>query len=355
MFEYSTAIHIHSNYSDGSGTIPEIARFASEVGLDIILMTDHNTLKPMKDGLERWFDQTLVLIGTEIADYQDLNHYLVFNINEITWGENASCYEYVEKINQMGGIGFIAHPFEKRNTMKEHPAYPWVNWDVQNFTGIEIWNHMSEWIEGLTEQNKYQRFIHPLKSIIAPVPEALEIWDKLSQERLVVGIAGIDAHAHKHNLLGFFEVEIFPYKVLFKSLRTHILCTGELIKDNTQNIIEYNKAIIYDAFKCGRVFFGNYSLGDIRGFRFFAESGSQLHQMGDIIPPSVESIRLRVTLPNVLATINLIKNGELIDTVISTEASWNIVNYGIYRVVVELDGRPWIFSNHIKYGNYKIK
>lgn len=354
MFEYSTALHIHSNYSDGSGSIPDIAKFASEVGLDIILMTDHNTLRAKDDGYERWFDHTLVLIGAELNDENNQNHYLAFNTDELPCKENSACFEYVNKTNELGGIGFIAHPFEKRNHMKEHPAYPWIAWDIRNFTGIEIWNHMSEWIEGLTEQNKYQRFIHPLKSIIAPVPEALSLWDKLSQDSLIVGVAGIDAHGHKFNLLGFFEVEIFPYKVLFKSLRTHILCTGELIKDDSKDIINYNKSIIYEAFKFGRVFFGNYSLGDFKGFRFFAESGQQLYQIGDIIPDSEPSMRLRVILPNSLATINLIKNGDLIDSIISAEASWNIINHGIYRVVVELDGKPWIFSNHIKFGNYKI-
>jgi len=68
MFEYSSVIHVHSNYSDGSGEIPEIARYAGEVGVDIVLMTDHNTLRPLKDGLEGWYGSTLVLIGTEIND-----------------------------------------------------------------------------------------------------------------------------------------------------------------------------------------------------------------------------------------------------------------------------------------------
>ena len=37
---------------------------------------------------------------------------------------------------------------------------------------------MSEWMENLTEQNKYQAFLHPLKSIIAPTEETLKVWDE---------------------------------------------------------------------------------------------------------------------------------------------------------------------------------
>lgn len=43
MIEYTGAIHMHSTFSDGTGEVPDIARFADEVGLDFILLTDHNT------------------------------------------------------------------------------------------------------------------------------------------------------------------------------------------------------------------------------------------------------------------------------------------------------------------------
>ncbi len=31
----------------------------------------------------------------------------------------------LKKLREAGGIGFIAHPHEDRNNMKEHPPYPW--------------------------------------------------------------------------------------------------------------------------------------------------------------------------------------------------------------------------------------
>jgi predicted aldo/keto reductase-like oxidoreductase len=41
---------------------------------------------------------------------------------------------------------------EKRDKDGNIPPYPWTRWDIENYTGIEIWNHMSEWVEGLTEK-----------------------------------------------------------------------------------------------------------------------------------------------------------------------------------------------------------
>lgn len=349
MFEYSTVIHVHSKYSDGSANIPEIARYASEVGVDAILMTDHNTLRPLKDGLEGWFDSTLVLIGTEINDQKNENHYLAFGISN-TFDNRLSAVEYVRKVKEEEGIGFIAHPFEVRKHMDEHPPFPWTAWESEDYTGIEIWNHMSEWMEGLTEQNKYQRFVHPLKSVLAPEPQAVKIWDEVSKKRRVVGIAGVDAHAHKHNVFGFFELEIFPYKILFKSIRTNVLCESPLQKGNSPEEIKLNKRLIYDALKNGRCYIGNFYHADPKGFRFFAETGEKIYQMGDFIPAEMPKIRLRVNLPNVVAEIKLVKNGETIDAVNGSEGMWEITNKGIYRIEVFLDENAWIYSNHIRFG-----
>lgn len=346
MYEYSSVIHVHSNYSDGSGEIPEIARYASEVGVDIVLMTDHNTLRPLKDGLEGWYGSTLVLIGTEINDQKNQNHYLAFGINN-TFDNRLTAAEYVRKVKEEGGIGFIAHPFEKRQHMKEHPPYPWTDWSTDDYDGIEIWNHMSEWMEGLTEQNKLQRFMHPLRTVEGPNEEALKLWDKKSLERKVVGIGGVDAHAYKQNMFGFFEVEIFPYKVLFKSVRTNLFTSEPLIKDESK--LEYNKKLVYEALKSGRCYVSNFYHADAKGFRFFAEAKGKVFQMGDTVPSDISELRLRVKISEVVASIRLIKNGELIDTVIGDEATWNVVNRGIYRVEVYFEDKPWIYSNHIRF------
>jgi hypothetical protein len=350
MYEVSSVIHVHSKYSDGSGEIPEIASYASEVGVDIVLMTDHNTLRPLKDGLEGWYGNTLVLIGTEINDQRNENHYLAFGISN-TYDNRLPASEYVKRIKEEGGIGFVAHPFEKRSHMKEHPPYPWTAWESEDFTGIEVWNHMSEWMEGLTEQNKYQRFVHPLKSVSAPDPKALKIWDEIAMKRRVVGIGGVDAHAHKQNVLGFFEVEIFPYKVLFKSVRTIIICDKELKRDNSPSSIAENKTLVYRALRGGRCYIGNFYHADTKGFRFFAEAGDRIYQMGEAIPTTPKKARFRVNLPNVIGEINLVKNGEVIDSTIGSESIWEIVNHGIYRVEVYLDSNAWIFSNHIRFGS----
>ncbi len=348
MYELVGAIHIHSLFSDGSGEIKEITGFANEAGLDYIILTDHNTLRALHEGYEGWHGKTLLLVGCEINDKENKNHLLALNVNE-AYSTRLPAKEYTRLVKESGGLGFLAHPHEVRNSMKEHPPYPWVEWDTEDFTGMEIWNHMSEWMEGLTEQNKYNYFIHPLRSIITPPAETLRVWDQLSQKRRVVGIGGVDAHAHKINLLGFFEVEVFPYKVLFKSIRTHILVDNKLEpSDNPDDFLRAKKEVYY-SLQNGRCYFSNYYHGDATGFRFFAEDGSKIYQMGDA-PPLSGKLKLRVILPDISATVRLIKNGEIISTTDGFDMEYQVKEKGAYRVEIHLNGNAWIFSNHIRIG-----
>lgn len=349
MNEYVGAIHMHSVFSDGSGTVEEIAEYADEVGLDFIALTDHNTLRALHEGYEKWYGNTLLLVGCEINDRYNKNHYLAFGIDD-TISTRTPAKEYVKKVKDVGGIGFLAHPHEKRTSMKEHPPYPWTEWNTDDFTGMEIWNHMSEWMEGLTEQNKYNYFVHPLRSIEKPSEETLQKWDELNQQRRVVGIGGVDAHAHKINLLGFFEVEVFPYKVLFKSIRTHILTDTKIEKGDEQADVDNAKSVIYDSLKNGKCFISNYYHGDARGFRFFAEADGRIYQMGDSVDFKGGDICLRVYLPNITGKIKLLRNGKLYEAVDNIDAMFMIKEAGAYRVEVQLEDKNWIYSNHIRIG-----
>jgi len=348
MYEYIGAIHIHSVFSDGSGEVPQIAKYADEVGLDYIILTDHNTLRALEEGYENWYGNTLCLVGCEMNDKENKNHYLAFGINK-TYSTRISAKEYVAMVKDNGGIGFLAHPHEKRTHMKEHPPYPWNEWDTEDFNGIEVWNHMSEWMENLTEENKYQAFLHPLRTITSPHKETLKIWDELNLKRKVTGIGGIDAHAHKYNLLGFMEVEIFPYKVLFKSIRTHVLLETELIRENTEKSIYDAKKNIYKALADGRSFFANDYHADSKGFRFFAEADDKVYTMGDSIEHA-KNIALKVLLPVQSAEVRLIRNGTTIATTEDKSAEFIVDKNGAYRIEVYIHNKAWIYTNHIRIG-----
>jgi hypothetical protein len=358
MFEYTGSIHMHSKYSDGSGSVEDIVSSAADTDLDFIILTDHNTLKAKDKGYEKWYGNTMLIVGYEINDKKNRNHYMVFGTDKVVstfeklpdgdTGSRLTAVEYVKKIKEQGGIGFLAHPYEKRKHLPEHPPYPWTAWDSEDFTGIEIWNHMSEWAEGLNDSNKLQRFLHPLKSIVAPPEITLKKWDELNENRKVVAIGGIDAHAHKHNIMGF-DFEIFAYKILFKSIRTHVLLENE-IKRGDENKFESERDKIIEALGRGRSFVVNNYNGSGKGFRFVAEYDGVNYVMGDEIAfdkSKNKKIIFRTMLP-AKAKIRFIHNGKCADELTGLDCIWDSDETGSYRIEAWKDSKGWIFSNHIR-------
>ncbi|MBN1294199.1 MAG: histidinol-phosphatase [Candidatus Latescibacteria bacterium] len=338
MHEYVGALHIHSNYSDGLRPIPEIAEIASQSGIDFLLFADHMTLEPLKMGMERWFGPVLSIIGYEINDADNHNHYLAFGLDEIL-SPQLNAHEYVEGVKKKGGTGFIAHPDEKRTAFKEHPPYPWTEWDVSGYNGIEIWNHASEWLEKLTHTNKYLRVLHPLKYLNGPEPETLKRWDMLNKESVMPGIGGLDAHAYPYRI-GPITIYIFRYKVLFRGIRTHVLLEQEI----SENITDAKESIL-DALRRARCFITNYRWGDARGFSFTAGEGKNIYHMGDTIKGN--SAEFNVMLPQP-GHIFLLRDGCVITKVYNDKLTFKATEPGAYRVEVKKKSRPWIYSNHIR-------
>lgn len=340
FFEVEGIIHLHSRYSDGSGEVPDIMKDAQESLLDFVIFTDHNTLRPKKDGWEGWYGNSLAVFGCELNDKNDQNHLLVVGVDDIIH-KNKSAPEYVTEVVEGGGVCFLAHPHEKRSTLPQYPPYPWTAWDSKDFTGIEIWNHMSDWMEGLTDENKYQRFIHPLRSLLVPPTETLAKWDELNRERLVVGIGGSDCHAIEQEVMGV-TVQVFPYKVAFRAVRTHLLLEKPLSKANS---IEANIALIVDALKKGRCFIVNHYRGAGKGFRFWLEGAKTSLFPGD--RHAAGTFTAKIFSPE-KRQIRLLKDGRIIFTAQESDhLVFPVSEPGVYRTELFFGETGWIYSNPI--------
>ncbi len=338
LYEYAGSLHIHSNYSDGLRPIPEIASIAGEVGLDFLLFADHMTLEPLKAGLERWFGSVFAVIGYEINDPDNKNHYLAYGLSEIL-PPGLAAGEYVRRVREEGGMGFIAHPDEKRTLFPDVPPYPWTAWDAAGFDGIEIWNHSSEWLERITHTNKYFRLLHPLKYLEGPEPETLERWDRLNRTGPMAGIGGTDAHAYPYRV-GPITIYIFRYKILFKGIRTHVLLPEPLSRDAGEA-----KQAILGALRNAKCYITNYRWGDSRGFRFSAFAGDGVFTMGDTVRANSAVLTVTAPLPG---HIVLLRDGEITASIEGRSLEYKTAEPGAYRVEVRRQGRPWIYSNHIR-------
>ena len=342
-YEYKGTIHLHSLYSDGSGTAPQIIKAASEAGLDFVMLTDHDSLEALYAGYEGWRDGVLLLVGQEISPRT--HHYLAFNLRKQIRGKYRTDYQkYVSEVSAAGGFGFIAHPFGGKKppwfTRKDHA---WTDWDIEEYTGIEIWSYMIDWIDNVNALTLMYYILFPEKAIRGPRAETLRKWDEVAQERRVVGIGSTDAHAKPLPIFRF--IKVFPYRYLFQTIRTHVLLNAPLPIQSVPD----SKQLVYDALKTGHCFIAHDLLADSTGFTFIAEQKGNPDTphllMGDeaIFRSGTE---LFVSLPEP-AKIRFIQNGRAIRNVAGKSARLPIHQPGVYRVEAYYNDRPWIYSNPI--------
>jgi len=346
--ELCGVIHIHTTFSDGGVSARELINTAKQVGLNFVVITDHETLGAKDAGYKGFFDDIFVCVGYEHSDQNNINHYLVLGCDEVE-KYNKEPQGYINRIKKAGGIGFIAHPIEKRHYFKKYPPYPWNAWNTEGFDGIELWNQMSDWLENMKSWLNFIRLFYPRRFLIGINQELLQIWDKLNKKQFISGIGGVDAHSMKVRI-GIFKFIIFPIKVELKGIRTHIYLSEPL---NKKNLAEA-KNVLLGALKDGRCFISNYRRGDAKSSKFYiidSEGKYFLPGKNDcsIKLPAV----LKVEIPN-KANIKLICNGNCIKEIKGYKADFLIKENGLYRIEVFKKKYAWIYSNPFPVGNYPL-
>ena len=349
MNELIINLHMHTTYSDGSGTHADLGRTALKSGVDVILVTDHNVLV---QGVDRYYqdgNKRLLLVACEEIHDQDRdpqkNHLLVMGTQKelATLADNPQ--ELINAAHHLGGLTFIAHPVDLALPAFGETDISWVDWDVTGFTGIELWNGFSELktvSSGKLEAILYAFF--PENIPHGPHPEALKIWDGLlSTGRRVVAVGGSDAHA-QHMSMGLLHKTIFPYEYHFKAINTHIFTPGPLSGELTED-----RKMVFEALSAGHCFVGYDLPASTRGFSFTARSQAAACIMGDEITAQAP-VTLQALFPSA-AEIKLMKDGECIQSLHDKAITHITDNPGVYRVEAYRyfrgKRRGWIFSNPI--------
>lgn len=351
MFSYKElcgTIHLHTKYSDGGVDYPTLQRTALEVGLNFIIVTDHMSLGGLKDGFEGIKDNLIVIVGYEHQDPDNLNHYLAIGVNEV-FDQITDPQDYVNAIRDAGGIGFIAHPAEKRNYIGRFPPYPWTDWNVKGYDGLEIWNQMSEWVERLRSWYSIVKLLYPRRFLDTAPPELLQRWDSLNLNQFIAGIGGVDAHTRKFGK-GICSFEVFPIKVELKGLRTHVY-----VPESTDlGDFEITKKALLNSLKNGNSYISNFRRGDAFGSLIMMALTD-----GSVVPPGKQDRycqpeSISVSLPE-KADIRLLFNGTVIKTATGKLAYFKILDNGVYRVEVYRKEKAWIYSNPFPVGCYPLR
>ncbi len=111
MHEIVLNLHMHTNYSDGTGSHRDIARAALRANLDAVIVTDHNVLV---DGLEGYYREKnrrlLMLIGEEVHDQDrepQKNHLLVFGASRELATLADDPQKLIDGVRESGGLSFL--------------------------------------------------------------------------------------------------------------------------------------------------------------------------------------------------------------------------------------------------------
>jgi hypothetical protein len=120
------AFHVHTEASDGHGSLEDVAAAARRAGLGFVVLTDHNDFTPRAPAL---LDGVLVIPGVELTTPH--GHLVALGSARPL---DASAREgSIDAVRAAGGLSFLAHPVQRKNPWRDWPSAP-------RATGLELYS-----------------------------------------------------------------------------------------------------------------------------------------------------------------------------------------------------------------------
>ncbi len=157
--------HVHSEQSfDGKEPVELIMEQAADIGLDSVVITDHDEIQASVEAAELAEEYDLIGVpGIEVST--KAGHLLAIGVEEKI-PKNQSLDKTVEKVRELGGAAVIPHPFQRtRHGIKKKK--------INKLDAIETYN---SWIFTGYRNRRAKKF---------------------AEKRNIPGIASSDAHSIK--------------------------------------------------------------------------------------------------------------------------------------------------------------
>jgi hypothetical protein len=337
--------HVHSIFSDGNGTIDDITRAADKAKLNFVILSDHGRPNIEAMNATDWLGKVLLIGGTEISTNN--GHLASAGFKVPPYKYPLEPQEAIDAINRDNGFSFISHPFDDR--------IPWTNWDIENYTGLEVMNAYSN----SKSDGMWRLMFFPLQYMFQPeyaILNALRYpdinfdkWDEINKTGKYYGIYALDAHGKLP--LGHKRKFAFPsYLAMFHTMTIYARIQNELPKEPEAAASE-----IIAAIRDGRFFNCIEGIGSANGFdTYFTTTTNERFELGSS-PPTTEGT-LHIHLPFEFPTKVLIKKDgaqfKLYPPDYHKNLQLPITEKGVYRIEVfatdnKFDDLPWITTNPI--------
>ncbi|MGD9721915.1 MAG: PHP domain-containing protein [Pirellulales bacterium] len=371
-----TLLHAHSAFShDSRGTIEEIVAAAKEVGVRVIMFTEHpaSHYDYIVDGHQGVRDGVLLIPGAETGGF------LAYPKRSIQQDGPRERQALADLVRSTGGLVFLCHLEER------------MDWDIQGLTGNEIYNTHADFKDEA-------KFVAALRSPITLLAMAaavrqypqevfgalldypadyLKRWDELCQQARHTGVSANDSHHNQafrgkitdegkiqlEDALGqklalldpekipllkpligdkkpgelMFELDLDPYARSFRHVSTHLL------------LKEVTPETVWEALQASRAYVAFDWLADPTGFVLRADREPDTWPIGAEVSWA-EGLKLRAEAPQA-GTFKVVRNGEVIASQEGHTLELPVERDGVYRVEVWLtlagEARPWILTNPI--------
>jgi hypothetical protein len=369
---YRGVMHLHSYLShDSEGTLNDLIPAAKNNGIEFMFLTDHPRydLDTFPRGYHGLYDGVLIESGSE------KHGFVTWPLDSVVIDLKANPDTIAKNIVENGGIVFFSHTEEKRN------------WGNPYYKGMEMYNfHTDTKDEDIAPQifnfivngKKYR--IWALREMFDEQTRILARWDSLNMNRKMVGFSAVDTHENQNIRARYTpdgQVEwVGPNANVIDTTNATIL-NKWMFHEPDENgwifrfmIDTYNEGFDYitnyvfaenltsqtlsDHIKKGHLYTAFKTLGDAKGFNFFAKGiENNIHGiMGDSLKVSnLKSLNAITPLPG---QYRLIHNGKTIKTTETDSYQFEFteaLEKGFYRVEVHVNigGKyvPWIYSNPI--------
>jgi len=334
--ELTGCLHVHTRYSYDSETpLKQILKAANQRKLDYIGINDHQSNLCASDEALQSESRLKVITGFEINDPDNNNHLLVYGNSVVL--SDKSAREYVTYYAKAAASTFAAHPFERRAT-RYIRKYVWTDTDIDEFSGLEIWNALSNWVSRVRPGLNGILWVILAKNFIRrPSRRAITWWDQLNcagKRRSAIG--SVDAHGLIIKKLGI-KITFLKHKFMFNSVRTNVLLpegwqhdTASILRalrEGRSYIINYHRGIPYN-------FYAGIAARDEEGVSFGKEISYK------------EGLYFYYHLSKI-ARVKLYCNGEKCEQQLDEKGRFQIKKPGNYRLEILLNRKGWIYTNNI--------
>lgn len=184
------AYHIHTDRSDGSGSVDEVAAAAARAGLRFVIVTDHGDATRAPDP-PSYRQGVLVIDAVEISVRE--GHVVALGLREgSAYPLGGEARDVVEDVHRMGGWTVAAHPDSPK---------PDLRWRGRATDAIEWINADSEWRDEKPLrilQAVAHAFLRPegaIAALFSRPQSTFRRWDNWARTGHVPGFAAVDAHA----------------------------------------------------------------------------------------------------------------------------------------------------------------